>query len=450
MQPSLFGGAGEQTELLWVGDAPARDDALPVLAVYDSGLSTAPGQPLLLPPDTARVHLQTLELARWFAPPPAGVHVARFHPNSRIQPLVDGIPTFKRIVDDMLACTGPGNGAHFAGWAFKEFELDRGRLEAGQPLETSITALSRRLIDNPSNAGVRFLANQFLSFKQDPDESVENLALTALVLLATVPTIAGLNTNELGFGAIFLLALLAKTVLSAENSLVDLAEESKDIVPKLNAIRDGIAVCSPHPATLDDNPLKKVPISILGINVDEFIDRFGTWHQKFQCFKRATADEHGSRFVAYLGGVDINVNRLDTPGHQIGGPYHDVHARITGPAAADVFLSFDERWRFEQESGRATLDPAFDPPLPAELETASTRTAGHIVQVARTHYRRADGTSPFAAFAPQGERTIHDTLVRAILSARDYIYIEDQYVVPNDRQNPRHRAPICRTRTSTR
>ena len=44
-------------------------------------------------------------------------------------------------------------------------------------------------------------------------------------------------------------------------------------------------------------------------------------------------------------------------------------------------------------------------------------------------------------FAPGGETTIHDSLVRAINQAREYIYIEDQYFTPpsnplNDPQHP--------------
>ena len=435
LQPSLFGAIDEQTELFWSGDAPPGDDTLPVHALYGSGHSSPPGQPLLLPPRIMRGHLQILELARWFAPPPATVNVARFHTNSRVEPLVDGIPTFKCMVDDLLASTGNGNGAHFAGWAFNEFALDESRLDGqGNELDTRINALSQHLID--SGADVRFLVNKFITFKQDPDTTAKLVAVSALLLLSSVPPIFGLRTNRRGYAAITLALFLILGGFSLQEYLEEKAEQSLDIFPILNAIRDGIAVFSEHPATLDDNPLKSVPLGLLGINVEDFLDRFGTWHQKFQCFKRAFPDPDGNTFVAYVGGMDINENRRDTPGHQISGPYHDIHARVTGPGAADLFLSFDERWAFEQDINNATLAPAFAPPSPSSLANPASRAAGHIVQIARTHFRGADGTSPFTNFAPEGEGTIHDTLVRAIRSARKYIYIEDQYMVPNDRQNP--------------
>jgi phosphatidylserine/phosphatidylglycerophosphate/cardiolipin synthase-like enzyme len=434
LQPSLFGEAGEQTELLWAGQARPGEGPLPVHALYAAGSGTAPGEPVLLPAGTTRGQVQVLELGRWFAPPPASVNVAHFHASSRLEPFVDGTPTYIRMVDDLLASTGAGNGAHFAGWAFKEFPLQQGRLDGqGNEVDTRINALTQRLID--SQADARFLVNKFITFKEDPDTTGKLAAISALLLLATLPPIAGLKTNALGYAAIALAAGLVLKFLSLEEFLLNKAEESKDIFPILNGIKDGIAVFSPHPATLDDNPIKDAPLSLLGINVFDFLDRFGTWHQKFQCIKRGTPDADGNHFVAYLGGIDINVNRLDTPGHQIDGPYHDIHARVTGPAAADVFRSFDERWAFEQDNGSAALGPAFPPPQPEGLANEATRAAGHLVQIARTHFAGAGGTAPFSNFAPDGERTIHDTLVRAIRSAREYIYIEDQYFVPNDRQN---------------
>jgi phosphatidylserine/phosphatidylglycerophosphate/cardiolipin synthase-like enzyme len=51
------------------------------------------------------------------------------------------------------------------------------------------------------------------------------------------------------------------------------------------------------------------------------------------------------------------------------------------------------------------------------------------VQVARTYIRTADPSTALP-FAPGGDRTIHDTLLRAIVAAREFIYIEDQYFAP--------------------
>lgn len=57
-------------------------------------------------------------------------------------------------------------------------------------------------------------------------------------------------------------------------------------------------------------------------------------------------------------------------------------------------------------------------------------TAGnHIVQIARTYFRPADPARALP-FAPNGDFTLQDTLIRAIDEAREFIYIEDQYMTP--------------------
>jgi phosphatidylserine/phosphatidylglycerophosphate/cardiolipin synthase-like enzyme len=131
-----------------------------------------------------------------------------------------------------------------------------------------------------------------------------------------------------------------------------------------------------------------------------------------------------SRF-GYCGGIDINPNRIDDARHLAKGPYHDVHARVQGPAVRDVELSFAERW--ERDGGG--VDLAFEPsppPAPGD-DPAGT----DVVQVARTYFRAAD-PSRALPFAPQGDRTIMNTILRAIESAREFIFIEDQYFTPPD------------------
>ena len=52
---------------------------------------------------------------------------------------------------------------------------------------------------------------------------------------------------------------------------------------------------------------------------------------------------------------------------------------------------------------------------------------GDAVQVARTYFKAANASRALA-FAPDGDRTISDTLLRAIGEAREFISIEDQYL----------------------
>ena len=129
--------------------------------------------------------------------------------------------------------------------------------------------------------------------------------------------------------------------------------------------------------------------------------------------------QHVDRLLVYMGGMDINPNRLDDSDHNVESPYHDTHARIEGPATVDLFNTFRHRWRHETGTPTAM---STDPPAQA--------TAGnHIVQIARTYFRPADPARALP-FAPNGDFTLQDTLIRAIDEAREFIYIEDQYMTP--------------------
>jgi hypothetical protein len=71
-------------------------------------------------------YVQTADAEAWFAERDnIGVtQLARWNPNSLLEPIVDGNPYFARLVDDMRGTTN-GGGIGFAGWAFvKESLLD--------------------------------------------------------------------------------------------------------------------------------------------------------------------------------------------------------------------------------------------------------------------------------------------------------------------------------------
>jgi phosphatidylserine/phosphatidylglycerophosphate/cardiolipin synthase-like enzyme len=177
----------------------------------------------------------------------------------------------------------------------------------------------------------------------------------------------------------------------------------------------------------------------LPLDLERFVDKFGSWHQKLQLIKRAAAQGAGEEFIAYTGGIDLNPNRMDTPGHQVNGPYHDVHARVTGPAVADLFRTWHERWEFHRDDpdhpvAGMTPDPVFDPPDP---DTIPEQPARHLVQVGRTLPRGNPVDNPrMLPFAEQGDTSTYETMLRALKAAREYIYVEDQYFTPNDSVPP--------------
>ena len=69
--------------------------------------------------------------------------------------------------------------------------------------------------------------------------------------------------------------------------------------------------------------------------------------------------------------------------------------------------------------------------IPSASLSAIPPAGDHLVQIARTLYRPAPvNASEGLWYAPQGEASVHDSILRAIHSAREYIYIEDQYITP--------------------
>jgi phosphatidylserine/phosphatidylglycerophosphate/cardiolipin synthase-like enzyme len=102
-----------------------------------------------------------------------------------------------------------------------------------------------------------------------------------------------------------------------------------------------------------------------------------------------------------------------TPPH----PWHDAHALIEGPAAADVELNFRQRWNDvveRKQLERALLVPEHPSPEPLTSKT--------LVQIARTipqHTYR---------FAPEGGiQGIAQLYANAFKNARRLIYLENQY-----------------------
>jgi phosphatidylserine/phosphatidylglycerophosphate/cardiolipin synthase-like enzyme len=127
--------------------------------------------------------------------------------------------------------------------------------------------------------------------------------------------------------------------------------------------------------------------------------------------------------VAYVGGIDLSLEggeRFDSHHHiaraKLG--WHDVAARLEGPAVADVAAHFRMRW------GEVTGEC---------LEPGSTQQAsgGCTVQVVRTVPEHV-----YSA-VPRGEFRILDAYLRALRSSRSLIYLENPVpLVARDRRGP--------------
>ena len=311
-------------------------------------------------------------------------------------------------------------------------------------------------------AGARFLMDRFFVLSDDaPTEAVRKLVVLLLVAGTDVLILKGVadpaHTDGHGMFIVGLATIVASLLVTFGDASVvfDALEEKMDQTPKLhtviNEIRNGIALRARHPASWADNPLGHVPpqLQLIGFDHRDFSTGVGSYHQKFQVVRRAP-DPVDGRVIGYLGGVDINQGRLDTWGHHGSGwippdrpsrqpsvrAFHDVHVRITGPAAADVAHSFEHRWAFDtlrRPPGVPKCPVAFLAPDASDTDEVPPQPARHIVQVCRSGYApEPGGGSVPLPWSPFGEDTIPRGFINAINNAREFIYIEDQYFTPHD------------------
>ncbi|GBG86059.1 hypothetical protein CBR_g40960 [Chara braunii] len=219
-----------------------------------------------------------------------------------------------------------------------------------------------------------------------------------------------------------------------------------------------------------------------------------THHQKMVMLDAPAweaVDDSESRVVeVYIGGIDLTVGRYDTPNHPLfktlntvhkndmyqpswGGksgprlPWHDIHAKVDGPAAWDMVANFEQRWK--------TIDPGHDclpPPNRPEGKEEPTEVLFDFEKHAQffapkqaravpegdpeawdVHFVRSIDSASVAGF-PSGERlredptvavesglyigpdskfsyekSIYDLYMRAIQRAEDFLYIENQYFI---------------------
>jgi len=121
--------------------------------------------------------------------------------------------------------------------------------------------------------------------------------------------------------------------------------------------------------------------------------------------------------VAYVGGIDLtdeSGDRFDSTLHtaRVSVGWHDVCARVQGPAVGDVAAHFRMRWR---EVTGERLEPA--------TAAADTLRAGvQAVQIVRTIPEHVYDA------VPDGDFGILESYLRALRSATSYVYLENQFL----------------------
>lgn len=391
------------------------------LALLESG-TVGVGEITLTP---ARRHVLLADLHEWFArqcATPTGASqpaLQRYTRGNRVAPLVNGPAFFDDLFRVLYTANNSGLGLHLAGWAmFPETEFTARR--DGDPADLPLTLRDAAERIAAGTGASRFLPAQFIQLQ--PAATVRD----GEILLFYLITSGILILNDFGVdfartdaaGALVLAAVyIANAILVTHlfNTGGRFLEPNKDAVDILGALANTGSRFAPYPATVADNPLAPAITHFPWNTLFQAVRHFGIYHQKIAVVRNSGG------YVAYCGGIDLNPDRLDDANHLHRSPYHDVHCRIEGPAVRDLAITFEERWA--RDGGGSPV--AIGTPSAASLGTPG----GNVVQVARTYFQAADASRRLA-FAPEGDRTILDTMLKAITAAREFIYVEDQYLTP--------------------
>ena len=377
-------------------------------------------------------HIAVSNLHLWFAPQyatPTGAAqpaLAHFTRGNRVRTFVNG-PEYFRDLFTTLPRAAAGNGElHLAGWSMvTDVELIERLATDPGTLAVTLEAAAKAISDGGGKC--RFLPARLLQL--DPNAPLKAGEFWAFYLI--VASVLVLGSEGINFvandpsGAFILFALIVANAFLIElifDSGGRPLEQNQPAIDALEtaAISGSSAVLSAYPAQVEDNtaspPLTGFPYDALF----GAIRHFGVHHQKLAVIKTIDSATGSPAFVGYCGGIDLWPDRLDDERHLATAPFHDVHARIEGPAVRDLAQTFKEHWDRDVPSealGALPTVSAFGAPGKA------------AVQVARTYFRAASPARQFN-FAPRGDRTIADTMLAAIPQAREFIYIEDQYLTP--------------------
>jgi len=380
-------------------------------------------------------HIQMVDLHEWFASQfVTGSSLGRFSRGNMIKTFINGPEFFDDLFRELHTANAADCGFHHVGYLIMHDEiLTKLKDSDSSDLKLMLKDVMQRISDGGGK--VRLLPAQFIHLSPGAPIDDTAVALMLIIFLSLsgfmILTAFDVELFDVDFSKIDVVGLalviallfssmfipfLAPKILVDSDGLVTF-EFNKDVRDFAEGLTNGRAIIAPYPANNDDNPDTMTNWLIdLGLS---FINQFGIYHQKYSIVKNM------SGYIGYCGGIDLNTDRLDDEHHMASNPYHDTHLRIEGPAVIDIAQTFQERWEHEDSSTSGSPDIAFPVPGITPVGTPGEQ----IVQFGRTYFEAADSARALP-FAPNGDRTILDTIINAINQAKEYIYIEDQYFTP--------------------
>lgn len=373
----------------------------------------------LVPVSASSTLVIAATLDEWLSPQQSAA-LAPFTRGNTVRPFADGVATYADLFTELNRAVRAGAQGTFY---VTGYSLQPDAVLGPEGSDTPHRTVAE-VAEHMAQAGgdPRFLALQILQLDPGWVETTETTAAIVAMILASAGAVAtAFQTDTAANQASFFVlsqAIAAALFMIGANlhDILEGLELNRDSIDALAAIAGVEAHLDPVDADVDDNPRAFTSGDIVAAAL-EAQRKFNVFHQKIQVVR------HDGGIRAYCGGIDLNANRTQTPAHASRSPFHDVHARVEGPAAGELATTFIERWRRASPT-QLQLDQA------GALDDLPT-TGEDVVQVARTYYRPTPGSGRgFTAFAPTGESTIVDTLVSAIGRARRYIHLEDQYLTP--------------------
>ncbi|WP_248928050.1 phospholipase D family protein [Paenibacillus hamazuiensis] len=185
----------------------------------------------------------------------------------------------------------------------------------------------------------------------------------------------------------------------------------------------------PNGAALEDGRLVPADLPVRGPNAH---------HQKLV----VVSGDRG--LVAFLGGMDLHISRVDVGGVS---PLHDVHIRLNGPSAAAALAVFRDRWldhpatpaldkaKFQMTADDVRQDFSRVAGLRSEVMDTCTVPGGKVktrrmlVSIGRTFPDLTKFKPGDSYKFKYPDQSAWQLVKNGIANAREYIYVEDQYLV---------------------
>jgi phosphatidylserine/phosphatidylglycerophosphate/cardiolipin synthase-like enzyme len=156
------------------------------------------------------------------------------------------------------------------------------------------------------------------------------------------------------------------------------------------------------------------------------------------CHHQKVLVVYGSEgLIGFFGGIDFHPDRVGpTPA---GGPLHDVHARVTGDAAADLLVLAANRWNFSCPAPPPSVGLVPPPKTYPTGKSMFDMTA----LVERALARRRAPSGPHRAvkightvgnpdLAKLQDNGVWPNVRKALREAKKFVYMEDQYLFSTD------------------